>query len=76
MRGLNLDLEGGVARVKDQIYVSREDISDEDILLERRQLGTDFEYELELGFSFTFGSVLNNIVNPRMGSNRGRRFFR
>lgn len=75
VRGLNLDLEGSVARVKDQIYVSREDTPDEDILLERRQLGTDFEYELELGFSFTFGSVFNNVVNPRMGSNRGRRFF-
>ena len=74
-RGLNLDLTGSVARVKDQIYVSREDIPDEDILLERRQLGTDFVYELEVGFSFTFGSVFNNVVNPRMGSNRGRRFF-
>ena len=75
VRGLSLDLEGSVARVKDQIYVSREDVPDEDVLLERRQLGTDFEYELELGFSFTFGSVFNNVVNPRMGSNRGRRFF-
>ena len=75
VRGLSLDLEGSVARVKDQIYVSRENVPDEDILLERRQLGTDFEYELELGFSFTFGSVFNNVVNPRMGSNRGRRFF-
>ena len=75
IRGLNLDLEGSVARVKDQIYVSREDTPDEEILLERRQLGTSFEYELELGFSFTFGSVFNNVVNPRMGSNRGRRFF-
>ena len=74
LRGLSLDLEGSVARVKDQIYVSRENIPDEDILLERRQLGTDFEYELELGFSFTFGSVFNNVVNPRMGSNRGRFF--
>ena len=75
VRGLNLDVRGSVARVKDQIYVSREDIPDEDILLERRQLGTDFEYDLEVGFSFTFGSVFNNVVNPRMGSNRGRRFF-
>ena len=75
VRGLNLDLEGSVARVKDQIYLSREGIPDEEILLERRQLGTDFEYELELGFSFTFGSVFNNVVNPRMGSNRGGRFF-
>ena len=43
VRGLNLDLEGSVARVKDQIYVSREDVPDEDILLERRQLGTDLQ---------------------------------
>ena len=75
VRGLNLNVRGGVARVKDQIYVSRENTSDEDILLRRRQLGTDFEYNLDVGFSFTFGSVFNNVVNPRMGSNRGRRFF-
>lgn len=49
----------------------REDIADEDVLLQRRQLGTEFE----VGFSFTFGSVTNNVVNPRMGSGRGRRFF-
>ena len=74
VRGLSIDLEGSVARVKDQIYLSGEGIPDEEILLERRQLGTDFEYELEIGFSFTFGSVFNNVVNPRMGSNRGRFF--
>ena len=74
-RGLNLTVSGGVARVKDQLYVPREDIADEDVLLQRRQLGTDFEFEFEVGFSFTFGSVTNNVVNPRMGANRGRRFF-
>ncbi len=74
-RGLNLSVSGGVARVKDQLYVPREDIADEDVLLQRRQLGTEFEFEFEVGFSFTFGSVTNNIVNPRMGANRGRRFF-
>lgn len=65
-RGLSLDVEGSVARVKDQIYLPLADISDEDILLARRQLGTDFEYEVEVGLSFTFGSVFNNVVNPRM----------
>ena len=74
-RGLNLSVSGGVARVKDQLYVPREDIADEDVLLQRRQLGTDFEFEFEVGFSFTFGSVTNNVVNPRMGGRRGRRFF-
>jgi hypothetical protein len=65
-RGLSLDVDGSVARVKNQIYVPREDIPDEDVLLERRQLGTDFEYGFDIGFSYTFGSVFNNAVNPRM----------
>jgi hypothetical protein len=72
-RGLNLDVGGNVARIKNQIYVPREDIPDEDILLRRRELGTDFEYEMNFGISFTFGSVFNNVVNPRL--NRGGRDF-
>ncbi len=76
VRGLSFDIRGSVARVKDQIYLPLEDISDEDILLERRQLGTDFEYSLDFGLSFTFGSRFNNVVNPRMrmGGGGGFRF--
>lgn len=70
-RGVNLDVRGSVARIKDQIYVSGEDIPDEEILLERRELGTDFEYSVDVGLSFTFGSVFNNVVNPRMFGRRG-----
>ncbi len=71
LRGLSLDLMGRAARVKNQIYVPMENIPDEDILLERRQLGTDFEYSFDLGFSYTFGSVFNNAVNPRMSRGGG-----
>lgn len=74
-RGLSLDIRGSVARIKNQIFLPREDIPDEDILLERRQLGTDYRYEMDVGLSFTFGSVFNNVVNPRMGGGGDRRFF-
>jgi hypothetical protein len=70
-RGLNLDIRGSVARVKDQIYVAREDIPDEEVFLRRRELGTDFEYSVEVGLSFTFGSVFNNVVNPRIRTGGG-----
>lgn len=73
-RGLSLDVRGSAARVKNQIYVPLEDISDEDIFLERRQLGTDFEYGFDIGFSYTFGSVFNNVVNPRMSRGGGWRW--
>ncbi len=72
-RGLSLDIMGSAARVKDQIYEPLEDIPVEDILLRRRELGTDYEYSIEVGFNFTFGSVFNNVVNPRMSSGGRRR---
>lgn len=73
-RGLSLDVSGSAARVKDQIYEPREDIPDEDVLLRRRELGTDYRFSVDIGFNYTFGSVFNNIVNPRMstGDHRGR----
>ena len=73
-RGLSLDIQGNAARVKDQIYQPLEDIPLEDILLRRRELGTDYEYGVEIGFNFTFGSVFNNVVNPRMSGGGGGRY--
>lgn len=65
-RGFNLDIRGNVARVKDQIYLPLSDVDEIDRLTGRIRLGTDFEYSVQMGFSFTFGSVFNNIVNPRI----------
>ena len=73
-RGLSLDLEGSISRIKDQIYEPREDIPLEDILLRRRELGTDYRYSIDIGFNYTFGSVYNNVVNPRMSSHRRGRW--
>jgi len=70
-RGLSLDIRGSAARVKDQIYQPLEDIPIEDILLRRRELGTDYEYSIDVGFNFTFGSMFNNVVNPRMTGTGG-----
>jgi len=68
VRGLSLDIRGSVARIKDQIYLAREDVSDEEVLLRRKELGKDYEYSVDVGLSFTFGSVFNNVVNPRIRS--------
>jgi len=64
-RGLRLNLSGNVARVKDQINLAAGDLTAADILVQRRELGTEFEYRTNLSFSYTFGSIFNNIVNPR-----------
>lgn len=65
-RGLDFNVGGDVARIKDQLYLSQVGLTPEEILLRRRARGTDFRYELDLGFSYRFGSKFNNVVNPRM----------
>lgn len=73
-RGLNLDVSGEFSRIKDQFFLPREELSPEEILLERRQRETDYQFEFGIGFSYRFGSMFANVVNPRMGG--GRRRFR
>jgi hypothetical protein len=66
VRGLSLDLNGNFARVKDQLYLSSVGLTAEEILLSQRALGTDYRYNLSFGLSYRFGSVFNNVVNPRI----------
>ena len=59
------------SRIKDQFFLPSEDLTPEEILVRRRQRETDYQFDLNLGFSYRFGSKFANIVNPRM-SNRDR----
>jgi len=47
--------------------------SEAEILLQLQELETSYHLEGGLGLTYTFGSIYNNIVNPRFGN--GRRFF-
>jgi hypothetical protein len=75
-RGLEWNVSGNVSRIRDQIYIPLEELSDEDIYLGRRQLPTDSSLEISTGISFRFGSIFNNVVNNRFGfaGSRGRFF--
>ncbi len=37
----------------------------QEIIAQQRALATNYEYYSGFGLSFTFGSIYNNIVNPR-----------
>ncbi len=65
IRGLSLNVRASTSLVRDQLHLVKADLSDEEILLERRQLATDSRYSVSFGFSYTFGSIFNNVVNPR-----------
>jgi hypothetical protein len=73
-RGVDLNVQGSYARVKDQIYLSAAGLDPDEILIGQRELGTDYEYGIEIGLGFTFGSIFNNVVNPRLGGDGGGDF--
>lgn len=73
-RGLTVNAEGNVSWVNDQIYLSAEGVTDAEALLNLQQRGQDFNYGIEVGFAFQFGSIYNNVVNNRFDG--GGDFFR
>lgn len=64
-RGLSLDLGGSYERVRDQLSLPRGELSDDEVLLNRRQQSTGHRLRLNLGMSYRFGSIYNNVVNTR-----------
>lgn len=70
-RGFSVYLTGRYGRVRDQLNIPREDASDAEVLLQQRQLGTNDRYLATVGLSYRFGSIFNNVVNPRFGGGPG-----
>jgi hypothetical protein len=64
-KGFVLNSFGSYARIRDQIFLPKGDIPPEEVLTFRRQLATSYRYTFGLGLSYTFGSIYNNVVNPR-----------
>ncbi|MEX1257605.1 MAG: hypothetical protein WEG36_08310 [Gemmatimonadota bacterium] len=64
-RGLDLNLNGNVSSVRDQIYLSGRGLTEEERLLRIRQEATDYTYGGSVGISYQFGSIFNNVVNNR-----------
>ena len=70
-KGFSINFFAEYSRTRDQIYLPRGEASTEEILLRQRQLFTGYQYFLNFGVSYSFGSIFNNIVNPRFGGGGG-----
>ncbi len=68
VKGLSVNLYGNYSIIHDQINLPKGDLSPEEILTRRRQQQTTYSYSFRFGFSYTFGSIYNNVVNPRFGN--------
>jgi hypothetical protein len=67
-RGFSLDVNGGYTSIHDQLSLAKGEVSTEELLLRRKQLATQYRFWSSVGFSYTFGSIYNNVVNPRFGN--------
>jgi hypothetical protein len=66
-KGFSVNAFGEYNRTRNQIYLPRGLASTEEVLLRQRQLASGYQYFLNFGISYSFGSIFNNIVNPRFG---------
>ncbi len=67
-KGLSFSVHGEYSRVRDQLSLPKEGASKDEILLEIKRLATSYDLQLRMGFSYRFGSIYNNVVNPRFGN--------
>lgn len=66
-KGLSLSVHGSYSRIHDQLSLPKSGAVLEEILLQRKELATNYDYSVSLGLSYTFGSIYSNVVNPRFG---------
>ena len=71
VKGLSLSVNGGVAYINDQLNLSKGNLSEAERLLRLKEQATNFEIQGGLSITYTFGSIYNNVVNPRFGRTRG-----
>jgi len=73
-RGLSLDVYGSFSAIHDQLSLRKGDATLDEVLLRRKELASDYRYSFSVGLSYSFGSIFSNVVNPRFGRIRGRRY--
>jgi len=65
VRGFSVSLSGRYRIINDQISLPGAAQGDECFALGNCQRPTSFDYSISFGLSYTFGSIYNNVVNPR-----------
>jgi hypothetical protein len=65
LEGLSLRVQGSFEMIRDQLSLPLGDATLEEIVLQQRELATDFELSGSVALTYTFGSAFANIVNTR-----------
>ncbi|WP_242927356.1 hypothetical protein [Pontibacter vulgaris] len=66
-KGLSFNIGGYYAIQRDQLNIIKGEVTDQDLLTRRRQLDSSYDFFFNFGVRYRFGSLFNNVVNPRFG---------
>ncbi len=66
VKGLSFNIGGGASLIRDQIFLAAEGQTPEQILTQQRALASNYSVFVFTGLSYSFGSIYNNVVNPRL----------
>ncbi len=71
VKGLSFSASVFYSYIRDQLYLPAVGATQQEILVRQIQLPTTYSVSTYFGLSYTFGSIFNNIVNPRFGNAGG-----
>lgn len=75
VKGLNFNFFTGISIIHDQVELQKGNATQTQVLIQQRLLRNTFDYFASFGLSYRFGSIYNNVVNPRLGDTGGGMFF-
>jgi hypothetical protein len=75
LKGLSISVNGGISYINDQINLPKGELSEAEVLLRLKQQATNFNFGGGISLSYTFGSIYNNVVNPRFGNGGGNQDY-
>jgi hypothetical protein len=64
-KGLSVNLSLSASMIHDQLSLVKGGATTEQVLLRVKELESSFNYYTSVGLTYTFGSIYNNVVNPR-----------
>ncbi len=66
-KGLSISVNGGVGYINDRINLNKGELSEAERLLRLKQQASSYEVFGGVSLTYVFGSIYNNVVNPRFG---------